>query len=130
MKAFDGIVTGDDEEFLSCLKPTLEGKSNCFCGSTVIAHFAFRSQRKELDAANILEKYGEFLFEQWKSMPVVKGIHEYVQECMTRLDTISEEELAMYPLPPYKLKVKEKKLKRRIAFLWGRWKERRNPFIQ
>ncbi len=130
MKAFDGVVTGDDEEFLSCVKPTLEGKSNCFCGSTVIAHFAFRSQRKELDAANILERYGDVLFEQWKKQPVIQGINEYVRQCMTQLSTISEEDLAKYPMPPYKSKAKGNKLKKRIVFLWGRWKEGRNPFIQ
>lgn len=130
MKAFDGIVTGDDEEFMSCIKPTLEGKANCFCGGTLIAHFAFRSQRKELDAANILEKYGEVMFEQWKKLPTINDIHEYVEQCMTKLSNINEEDLAKYPQPPYQAKVKENKLKQRIKFLWSRWKERRNPFIQ
>ena len=130
MKAFDGIVIGDDEEFMSCIKPTLEGKANCFCGGTLIAHFAFRSQRKELDSAHILEEYGDVLFEQWKEQPNINSIHEYVQQCMDKLCTISEKELSKYPMPPYLAKAKGNKLKKRISFLWGRWKERRNPFIQ
>ena len=130
MKLFGGIVTGDDEEFMSCIKPTLEGKSNCFCGSTLIAHFAFRSQRKQLDAANILEKYGEVMFEQWKEEPTIQNIHLYVEECMSKLNSISQEELNQYTFPPYKTLQKENKIKKRAMFLLSRWKEKRESFIK
>ena len=130
MKQFGGIVTGDDEEFMSCIKPTLEGKSNCFCGNTLIAHFAFRSQRKQLDAANILEKYGEVMFEQWKEEPTIQNIHLYVEECMSKLNSISQEELNQYTFPPYKTLQKENKIKKRVQFLLNRWKEKRESFIK
>ena len=65
MKEFDGIVPGDDEEFLSCIYPTLHGMSNCWNGDVIMAHFAFFPQRDMLDKANILEQYGNYLTKEW-----------------------------------------------------------------
>lgn len=59
MKMFNGIVPGDDEEFLSCIYPTKIGVSNAWNGDAIIAHFAFFTQREQLDKASILDKYGE-----------------------------------------------------------------------
>lgn len=59
MKRFNGIVPGDDEEFLSCIYPVKNGLSNAWNGSAIIAHFAFFTQREQLDKAYILDKYGE-----------------------------------------------------------------------
>lgn len=61
MKKMNGIVPGDDEEFLSCIYPTQKGMCNCWNGDVVMAHFAFFTQRKRLDKAGILEKYGEYI---------------------------------------------------------------------
>lgn len=41
MKKISGIVPGDDEEFMSCIYPTLQGKSNAWNGDAVIAHLHF-----------------------------------------------------------------------------------------
>lgn len=59
MKMFNGIVPGDDEEFLSCIYPTKIGLSNAWNGDAIVAHFAFFTQREQLDKAFILDKYGE-----------------------------------------------------------------------
>lgn len=130
MKQFEGIVTGDDEEFMSCIKPTLEGKSNCFCGNTLIAHFAFRSQRKQLDSANILEKYGEVMFEQWKEEPTIQNIHLYVEECMSKLNSISQEELNQYTFPPYKTLQKENKIKKKSKVPFKQMEREKRIFHQ
>ena len=59
MRKFGGVVPGDDEEFLSCIYPTQRGISNAWNGDAIAAHFAFFTQREQLDKAQILEKYGE-----------------------------------------------------------------------
>ena len=58
MRRFGGVVPGDDEEFLSCIYPTQRGVSNAWNGDAIVAHFAFFTQREQLDKAQILEKYG------------------------------------------------------------------------
>lgn len=65
MKKFGGLVPGDDEEFLSCIYPTLQGKSNAWNGDALVAHFAFFTQRKALDKKGILEQYGKINEAQW-----------------------------------------------------------------
>ncbi|MDA0346003.1 MAG: hypothetical protein O3C20_01225 [Verrucomicrobia bacterium] len=54
---FNGIVLDDDEEYLSVIKPRELGKINSICGNTIVSHFAFYSQRRQLDQAGILEAY-------------------------------------------------------------------------
>lgn len=130
MKKFKGEVTGDDEEFMSCIKPTLEGKANCFCGSTLIAHFAFRSQRKALDKAGILEQYGNVMNEQWKASPKLYEIHRFTQECMEKIRQSSENAFANFTMPPYQVPEKENKFIKRIKFLWSRYQERKDSFIR
>lgn len=41
MRKFDGVVPGDDEEFMSCIYPTKHGMSNAWNGDAIVAHFAF-----------------------------------------------------------------------------------------
>lgn len=64
MRKFGGIVPGDDEEFLSCIYPTRQGMSNAWNGDAIVAHFAFFTQREQLDKVSILEKYGKICYEQ------------------------------------------------------------------
>lgn len=61
MKKFDGTVPGDDEEFLSCIYPSMNNMSNCWNGDAIMSHFAFFTQRKELDSNGILDMYGEYI---------------------------------------------------------------------
>lgn len=66
MRRIDGIVPGDDEEFLSCIYPTQIGAYNSWNGDTIMAHFAFFTQRAKLDDAHILEQYGKIVKQGWK----------------------------------------------------------------
>lgn len=82
MKEFSGIVPGDDEEFLSVIKPTRLGLANCFNGDTLTAHFAFYPQREVLDKANILERYGDYLHREWNNDPKMREIDRSIQTIM------------------------------------------------
>ena len=55
---FGGAVPyGIEEEWLSAIKPTLMGGYNQLCGSAVIAHFAFYTQRAHLETTDLLAAY-------------------------------------------------------------------------
>ena len=130
MKSFGGIVEGDDEEFLSSIKPTLLRQSNCLYGDAIIAHFAFGPQRKQLDATNLLQQYGDYLHEKWKQDPQLKEIDTYVQSCLKTVNEYTEEDIKNLSFPPYKCPIKENKLKRRLIFLWGRILYGKKPYIK
>lgn len=100
MKKFNGEVPGDDEEFLSCIYPTKIGKSNAWNGDAVIAHFAFFTQREELDRQCILEQYGQYLFASWEQDEKMRAINEDVQNVMKY---VQENETALLNNPsPYR----------------------------
>ena len=100
MKKFQGIVTGDDEEYLSVIKPAELGLSNCIDGNTIISHFAFRPQRKLLDKKNILKRYGAFLRKSWADDHDMKKIDDEIQQILTDISARSRE-IGMLP-PPYR----------------------------
>lgn len=100
MKKFNGIVPGDDEEFLSCIYPTQQGMDNCWNGDVVMAHFAFFTQRKQLDKAGILEQYGDYLSKEWDKDEKMRPIHNTIQ---TIMKYIYENESTLMKMPsPYK----------------------------
>lgn len=80
MAKFHGVVPGDDEEYLSCIKPTQLGMMNCFNGDALIAHFAFGPQREGLDKMNILNRYGAVLHQLWTQD---KALHEIDNDIQT-----------------------------------------------
>lgn len=130
MKLFGGIVEGDDEEFLSSIKPTELGLANCLYCDTIVAHFAFFPQRKLLDKGNILERYGAILHDRWSADSRMKEIDVYVQDCMQKVDAFDEEHCGLLKSPGYRTRKKESKFKRRIAFLLGRYREKKSRFIK
>ena len=130
LKAFGGIVTDDDEEFMSSIKPTQLGQSNCLYGGALIAHFAFGPQRKALDNTDLLNQYGAYLHETWSRDPRLKEIDSYVQHCMKTVDGYTEEECRNLEFPPYKTPVKENKLKHRLRFLWERYLYYKKPYLK
>lgn len=69
MQLIEGIVDGDDEEFLSSILPTRLGRSNCFYCDAIAVHFAFCTQRSLLDQGRILDFYGQWIASQWASDP-------------------------------------------------------------
>lgn len=89
MAEFKGVVPGDDEEFLSCIKPTQLGKCNCFNGNALISHFAFGSQRKGLDKMDILNRYGTILHEMWQKEEKMSIIDKTIQEIIKDVESIS-----------------------------------------
>ncbi len=117
MKAFGGIVPGDDEEYLSCIKPTELGLANCFNGDAVISHFAFHSQREHLDRENILERYGEYLHREWSANPEMKQIDDTVQAVLKEIEE-HRQEIVRTPVPYRTVPVPAKK---RWKMRYKRW---------
>lgn len=103
MKKFSGIVPGDDEEFMSCIYPTLQGMSNAWNGDVIVSHFAFFTQREQLDKQSILEQYGEILNSKWLQDSTMRGIHQHIQQLMEDIKA-RETELAAMKSPYKKVK--------------------------
>lgn len=85
MKKFNGEVPGDDEEFLSCIYPTGQGLANAWNGDAIVAHFAFFTQREELDRMGILERYGEYLRDEWAKDKTMKAISDDINTVMAEI---------------------------------------------
>ena len=98
MKKLDGNVPGDDEEFLSCIYPTTKGMSNCWNGDVIFSHFAFFTQREELDKKSILEQYGKYLHEFWTNNEHISQIDGFVQSVISDIKD-REAELMAKPSP-------------------------------
>lgn len=112
MRKFSGLVPGDDEEFLSCIYPTKHGMSNAWNGDSVVSHFAFFTQREQLDKQNILELYGDILDSEWRKDDVMRDIHLHIQQVMTDIQACEEE--LMLRESPYRKVEPPKTLKSRI----------------
>ena len=98
MKKFAGSVPGDDEEFMSCIYPTMHGMANAWNGDALVAHFAFFTQRETLDNECILEKYGKIVYNQWHSNSEKAKVYDAVQCIMRQIDS-DETELVKRPSP-------------------------------
>ena len=85
MKKFNGEVPGDDEEFLSCIYPTGQVFANSLIGDSIVAHFAFFTQREELDGMRILERYGEYLRDEWAKDKTMKAISDDINTVMAEI---------------------------------------------
>lgn len=107
MSNFAGEVPGDDEEFLSCIYPSLRGLSNAWNGDAIMVHFAFFTQRKQLDKQNILEQYGEWNKTVWGIDTKLKSIDKTVQEILTEINN-HEEDLMKRKSPYQKVKCPNK----------------------
>lgn len=53
----EGKLVYDEEVWLTEVYPILEDKLNTICGTAIVAHYSFFSQRPYLDKTDILEKY-------------------------------------------------------------------------
>ena len=112
MKKFAGAVPGDDEEFMSCIYPTRQGMSNAWNGDAIVAHFAFFTQREQLDRWHILDKYGEACRHDFMNDLTLSHFYEDVQTVMRDIQA-NETELAQRP-SPYRSVVVKKTLRTRI----------------
>lgn len=119
MRKFGGIVPGDDEEFLSCIYPTQHGMSNAWNGDAIVAHFAFFTQREQLDKANILEKYGKVCREQ---AVADKLLDECFSEVKNILDAVNvDEQELMQRKSPYRRVIKPVSWRSRLKKLLPAW---------
>ena len=98
MRKFDGVVPGDDEEFMSCIYPTKHGMSNAWNGDAIVAHFAFFTQREQLDKWHILERYGEVCCKNFANSDKMRGYYDAVQDAMTYV-RLNEAELTQRKSP-------------------------------
>ena len=94
MKKFSGNVPGNDEEWLSVIKPTELRAVNCINGNVIVSHFAFYTQREILDRKNILERYGKYLHKEWEKNSFMHTIDETVQNAMNEVEKDKEMILA------------------------------------
>lgn len=65
---FGGEVVGNEEEFLTIVKPSEMGRVNCIYGDAIVSHFAFYVQRSHLDSTDLLARYAS-LQERNERMP-------------------------------------------------------------
>lgn len=98
MKKFGGVVPGDDEEFLSCIYPSKQGLANCWNGDAIVSHFSFYTQRESLDNEFVLERYGQYLEEEWAKSKKYNSIFKNVSEAFYYVESHKDE----LPDSPYK----------------------------
>lgn len=79
---FGGIILDDDEEYLTVIKPRELRKINSICGSTLVSHFAFYPQRKQLDRGGILEAYESVA--QNSENKTIAGIYQTVNSILAK----------------------------------------------
>lgn len=91
MAKFEGLVTGDDEEFLSVIKPTNLNKPNCFNCDCLISHFAFGYQRKVLDSNGTLDKYKKVLLDLFKKDKLLLDLYDQVYGVIEYVESRKEE---------------------------------------
>ena len=120
LATFKGKVPGDDEEYMSVIKPAQMGKINLFDGDSVISHFAFFTQREILDNAHILEQYDDLLAVEFSKEKDKKEIFEYAKEC---IEDINRRQAEIEAMPcPYPVIIKKKKKKNIIKRTFKRTK--------
>ncbi len=54
---FGGVVPGDEEEYVSVIKPAELMRTNAIDGDAIVSHFAFMPQRAYLDSTDLLSRY-------------------------------------------------------------------------
>lgn len=61
LSLINGVVKGDDEEFLSIYYPSKIRKNSLLLGDTICSHYSFGGQKRQIERAGILEKYEDLL---------------------------------------------------------------------
>ena len=131
MAKIGGIVLGDDEESLSCIIPTQLGMANCWNGDVILSHFAFFTQREQLDSCEILNKYGfvnDVFFHSKESLSL---IYDQVQAILLDVDK-NEDNLLKQKSPYAEYDItKDGKLKRGMRsvipeIMWNQLRDMKN----
>ncbi|MBV9122739.1 MAG: hypothetical protein JO112_05240 [Planctomycetes bacterium] len=71
--AFDGVVGGDDEPWLSEVKPRELGRCCALQGGGLFAHFAYFTQRAHLEGTDLLSRYRALCVRECPELPVLEG---------------------------------------------------------
>lgn len=80
MAKINGIVPGDDEEYLSSVVAPKFGQLNYYNGDCIVAHFAFGPQRLVLDKTDVLERYGRLCEEQFCKDNAMQEVWETIKD--------------------------------------------------
>lgn len=103
LKKVNGIVEGDEEEFMSCILPTRLNKPCCYYCDAVIVHFAFYTQREQLDKMDILNKYATIQHKKWEKEPIISSIESEVLEIIDNIEKkknlINAQEVPYHTIP-------------------------------
>lgn len=114
LKRINGVIPDDDEEYMSCIYPTLQGKSNCWNTNALVSHFAFFTQRNYLDQKGILEKYGLYLTKHWAEDSTKHKVYQEIIKAMRYVDA----NINNLPQAPY-TEVNKKSKYRLKSFIKG-----------
>ena len=96
MKSFDGVVLGDDEEYMTVIKGRELGKTNKILGNVLVSHFAFYTQRALLDSTNLLERYGQAVKKTYADSKEIMEIFKIIDAFLASKD----EEIRLNVPPP------------------------------
>jgi hypothetical protein len=76
---FNGSIKGDEEEYLTVIKPAELQKSNKIIGSLIVAHYSFFTQREYLDKTDLLNRYE-------KAIRITYSENLYARELFNEID--------------------------------------------
>ena len=108
---FDGVVDPHEEFDLTVTKPAQRNLSNGLYGGAVVGHFAFYSQRDEMDKSTILEQ-----------VSAVNGGLSYVDQSIRRqVAALADDAIARHPPQRPQLRTKVRQAARRLL----RWARRK-----
>ncbi len=95
-KKFGGVLSGDDEEFLTVIYPVRNNLTNSFDCNTVVSHFSFSAQRAHLDKTDILSKYEQILLQT--SSTALQEIMKTTNRILEEVES-DKESILSRPLP-------------------------------
>lgn len=73
------MTGGEEEEYLTVIKPSEMGLLNYIDFNTVIVHYAFFRQRDFLDKTNILNKYAKLIKKTYQENTSFLAIYDQIQ---------------------------------------------------
>ena len=76
MALFGGLMSSEEEEDLSAVIPARLRRTNAICADTIVAHFAFFTQRAWMDPSGTLERYAGLL----RARPELAALQDEVAE--------------------------------------------------
>jgi hypothetical protein len=87
-KLFDAEVKGDEEEYLTVIKPAELKKVNKIIGSLLVAHYSFFPQRDYLDKTDLLNRYENAVRESYSSNLLAVEIFSEIDKYFLKIDQL------------------------------------------